>query len=270
MKRKLESIVVGSAANILSTSKSAEILPAHSINDIKFSPCRQPAFSSQIVVKTDGLTELDEENSIGVIYDAFELTVLKPYIESSLKVDRISGKSAFNSMKPRREICYTITGNSYKYSGVKHNSAQYPDHVLDIIPKIRDHISLLFPTNTFNTISNGVDIIYDSQFVGGGSIGAHGDNEGKWGLVVIFSLGQTRWLRIRRLSDKKWFNVEMRHNSLIMMHGKSFQMLYTHQVDKLKDSELVLPRLSLNVRFEEGEDNLNQVLSASSGGHALK
>jgi hypothetical protein len=53
---------------------------------------------------------------------------------------------------------------------------------------------------------------------------------------------------VRSKETGAWTNVEMRHNSLLAMHGAEFQRRFTHQVDKLGASEPVGTRLSLNVR----------------------
>ena len=102
-----------------------------------------------------------------------------------------------------------------------------------------------------------VDILYSKEYERGGSVGQHADDEDAgWGLVLILSHGQTRWLRVRRRSDGEYFNVELRHNSIVAMHGIGFQRQYTHQVDKLKVGEDVGVRLSLNFRFTRGDYSL--------------
>jgi alkylated DNA repair dioxygenase AlkB len=136
--------------------------------------------------------------------------------------------------------------------------------VLNIVPAILEAVESSFPDNKYKELSNGVDILYSNEFVRGGSMGAHSDDEMHWGLVVIFSLGQTRWLRVRKKSNGAFFNVEMRHNSLIAMHGCSFQQLYTHQVDKLYKEEEVQCRLSLNLRFKEVDSVLPEVVVVPS------
>jgi alkylated DNA repair dioxygenase AlkB len=78
----------------------------------------------------------------------------------------------------------------------------------------------------------------------------HSDNENEdWGLVLILSFGQERWLRIRSKKTGQWYNVKAGPNTLIAMYGSTFQEAYTHQVDKLSEDEEVGVRLSLNVRF---------------------
>lgn len=97
--------------------------------------------------------------------------------------------------------------------------------------------------------SSAVDICYDGTLERGGSIAAHKDDEEDWGMVIVFSLGQTRYLRVRNDVTKEFVNVEMRHNSLVVMYGDTFQKMYTHQVDRLSPNEPIGTRLSLNVRY---------------------
>jgi len=155
----------------------------------------------------------------------------------------------FGHSKPRKEVCYTTDGLPYLYSGVAHTTTRFPAHVLDVIPRLLAAVQTLVPSNLYTELCNAVDIVYDTSFDRGGSISAHSDDEGCWGLVLIFSLGQTRWLRVRGKYTKKWTNVEMLDNSLVAMHGCSFQGNYTHQVDKLPVGDVVGQRMSLNVRF---------------------
>jgi alkylated DNA repair dioxygenase AlkB len=105
------------------------------------------------------------------------------------------------------------------------------------------------PPNPYTELSSGVDIVYSSKFPRGGSIGCHSDDEMNWGMVIVLSLGQTRYFRVRRKSDGDWVNVKLGHNSLTVMYGPTFQELYTHQVDKLKEGEPVGIRMSMNARF---------------------
>jgi len=139
--------------------------------------------------------------------------------------------------------------------GGKASNVQYPEYVLkvaDIFCSLVDNSLQIegLPKNPYTKLSTGIDIIYDASFPRGGSISAHKDDEQDWGMVIVFSLGQTRYLRIRRESDKSWYNVEMLHNSVVVMYGPTFQQKYTHQVDKLHASDVVGVRLSLNVRYK--------------------
>ena len=218
-------------------------------------PCIRPPFPSQRVIDSAGLHRLDDDNSVILVHDFLEAIALQQYLDCATKVERFVGVSVFNSPKPRREVCYTIDGRPYRYSGITHTTRTYPEHVLQLIPSMLEAVQRQLPESPYRRLSNAVDILYGPEFIRGGSVGAHSDDEDDWGLVVIFSLGQTRWLRVRRLSDKKsWINVEMRHNSILAMHGSTFQRRYTHQVDKLSRRDSVHPRLSLNVRFLLEED----------------
>lgn len=290
------------------------------IDEIEAMESRRPAFKGQTVIaRTNSsdpiVTKIDEVNEVGLFQNILNPSDLEEYASEAMKVIRISGKSAYNSDKPRRELCYTPSGDVFSYSNKNHDTTIYPPHVLKIIPKLLLPVKKYFPNNEYWTLSHARDILYDNSFVGGGSVGAHSDiydnhriaptksyTETKlvsakssdsvdsvdavtdknvlsssndetsslnnsssrtssscsdcWGIVIIFSLGQTRWLRIRSKKHKsQWINVEMSHNSLLVMSGESFQQRYTHQVDKLTKHDIVGNRLSLNVRFTKGDPN---------------
>lgn len=220
--------------------------------------CVQPAFKGQTTIVRDGLYELPEKECfIYVLYNALSETDRANYLQQAVKVDRKTGQSGFGP-KPRSEVCYTPNGQPYKYSGKNHYTTKYPSHVEKIIPSLLRSFSNELEKhelkNQFTILSNAVDIIYSDAFPRGGSISAHKDNEQPWGLVLVFSLGQTRWLRVRHDTTKEFFNVQLRDNSLVAMFGKDFQKCFTHQVDKLSEKEFVGTRLSLNVRFLSSTD----------------
>lgn len=215
-------------------------------------PSVTPKFQRQSVISTDGMFDLGDGNKLLLVHELLPDDKLILFISAVLTVPRQTGKSAFNSMKPRRELCYTVEGKPYLYSGRKHPTTRFPSHVTDLLlPFCMEEVRRYILDNRFDKLSHGVDILYNGEFPRGGSIGAHSDNEMPWGLVLIYSLGQTRWLRLRRKSDGAWYNIEASHNSLIAMHGVTFQTLFTHQVDKLQVGESVHNRLSINVRFLE-------------------
>ena len=65
-----------------------------------------------------------------------------------------------------------------------------------------------------------------------------------------------RMLQIRSTTgEKAWTNVELAHNSLVALHGSTFQSRYTHQVDKLSSTQPIGVRISLNLRLLGGQDN---------------
>ena len=161
-----------------------------------------------------------------------------------------SGKALFGHEKPRREVCYSTNGDAYVYSGRAQPTTLFPRHVQTLVPVILRAVEKLVPDNRFTKLDHGIDISYDDRVPRGGSNGAHRDDENaEWGLVAIVSLGQTRWLRVRSDTTKQFTNVELRHNSLVCMHGKSFQQRFTHQVDKLAKNEPVGVRQCVNIRF---------------------
>lgn len=239
-------------------------LTTDKILTIKSYPSRSPLFKQQDVINQSGVFKLDKNNSLLVRHELLTSNQLTEYLIGAANITRFSGKAVFNSVKPRREVCYTISGEPYCYSRLLQPTICYPPHVLNIVPAILEVVESSFPDNKYKELSNGVDILYSNEFIRGGSMGAHSDDEMHWGLVVIFSLGQTRWLRLRKKSNGVFFNVEMRHNSLIVMHGCTFQQLYTHQVDKLYKEEEVQYRLSLNLRFKEVDSLLSEVVLVPS------
>jgi alkylated DNA repair dioxygenase AlkB len=214
-----------------------------------------PTFRNQEVITElnasgiNGEFSLDDENCVILKNNVLNESDLAEYLAGASKVERESGASIFGSTKPRKEICYTTDGHTYNYSGIAHNTKKYPSHILKVIPLLLDKIADQKPACLRSELSNAIDILYCPEFVGGGSIGKHSDNEEDWGLILILSMGQTRWLRVRSKADNQWYNVCMKHNSLVAMYGKTFQSQYTHQVDKLPQGEIGA-RLSLNVRFK--------------------
>jgi alkylated DNA repair dioxygenase AlkB len=180
----------------------------------------------------------------------------KLYWDAAIKVPRKSGPGAFGHMKPRRELCYRTDDDpaKYKYSGKKHETVLYPAHAQRAIDILYRKFCEAVPGNEFTHQSLGVDIVYDDAIPFGGSIGAHSDDEMDWGLVLIYSIGQTRTLRIRNKATKEWTNIPMTDNSLIAMYGADFQRQFTHQVDKLRPDVKVGTRYSLNVRYLSSPD----------------
>ncbi len=126
--------------------------------------------------------------------------------------------------------------------------------------------------NPYTELSEGAMIAYTPEFARGGSVDWHRDKENpNWGLVAILTLGQTRYLRVRKhlanppkssatknkkkgkrtASDAEGeiVNVMLPDNSLVFMYGARFQKHWEHAVHKLPNEENVGTRLSLNFRF---------------------
>ncbi len=212
--------------------------------------CQTPKFKNQMIIENNGLYKLDDLNSIIVKNQFLDNENLSQFIKNIANTKRISSYSGFG-IKPRYEVCYTVTGEPYVYSNFSHYTIKFPSYILDIVPNILSIIEEFGLDNKYKNISHGVNILYSSDFERGGSISAHKDNEMEWGLVIILSYGQSRWLRVRSCSTGKYYNVKMKHNSLICMYGSTFQKKYTHQVDKLNKKEKVGNRISINIRFSE-------------------
>lgn len=98
-------------------------------------------------------------------------------------------------------------------------------------------------------LSHGVDIVYPSTIPGSGSISEHSDLELDWDMVIVYSLGQTRYFKVRDKLTRKVVNVPTPHNSLLVMVGESFQKKYTHSIDRLKKNDVLGYRMSLNARY---------------------
>jgi len=210
--------------------------------------CKTPKFKGKRVIN-DIVTELDASgNRLLFIKSVLDEESLSAYIDEAVRMERSQGMTLFGP-KPREEICYSADGKPYNYSRVSHITVSYPTHVLKILPTLMANILRIQPENPYQELSHGVDILYSDKILRGGSISAHSDDELPWGLVIIFSVGQTRWLRVRRKLDGEYFNVPLLHNSIVAMYGETFQLSYTHQVDKLSPNEPIGQRLSINIRY---------------------
>lgn len=212
-------------------------------------------FAKWPFIDADTTRRLDDENFLLKLNNVLEKDTLTTYLREALLVERRAGHSAYGA-EPRKKVCYSVDGGSFNYSRVRHETLVYPAHVKAVLPEFVEKIEAALlkegVENEYRVLSHGIDILYDESFKLGGSIGAHSDDELKdWGLILIFSLGQTRYLRVRRLSDKKFYHISLSHNSLVVMYGASFQKCYTHQIDKLNAKDTVGKRLSLNVRYSK-------------------
>lgn len=221
-----------------------------SLTTIKPEASTQPNFKkNQKIISTTGHHPLDPVNSVVAVYDVLPQSKRDEIAAIEVGIERRGGKAGYGE-KPREEVCYTLDGNPVKYSGTSHYTVKFPQHLLDIFPIFLNVVQTQLPTpNYYTGLSDGIDILYSDKFVRGGSVSAHKDKGMDWGLIVIYNLGQTRWLRVRRDSDGEYVNVELRDNSLICMCGETFQKNYVHGVEKLPEESPIHPRISINVRF---------------------
>lgn len=196
---------------------------------------KQPIYEDNIEIN------LDDENKVILMNDIIDY---QKYVDNIVNTYRVRGKTSYNYDKPRYEVCYTHDGTSYKYSNIDHYTTKFPQHILDLSNELLEKLNL----NA--NLSHCVDIHYSHEIVGGGSIAKHQDNEQNWNIVLIYSLGQSRILRIS--SDKNiLFNIKMKHNSLVAMIGSTFQQKYFHQVDKLTKKDTIGDRYSINFRYHQ-------------------
>lgn len=199
-----------------------------------------------------GVHRLDSENFLVVIKNVLSSSEVDMYLDQAANVERESGKSGFG-YKPRVERCYTLTGKPLVYSRVTHKTSKYPEHVSATMKTVKEKVDITLADNrvktNYHALADGIDIVYDDTFPRGGSVAAHKDQMAPYGRVDILSFGQTRLMRIRREADKQVYNVEMPHNSVIVMLGPTFQDKYTHEVPKLGAGETVGARNSINVRY---------------------
>lgn len=210
----------------------------------------------QVWLEKTGIYDLDPKNSIVLIKNVLPDVEVDKYLQGAADVERESGKSGFG-YKPRIERCYTLTKAPLRYSGVAHKTSCYPEHVSAMMKQIKTSVDEMLERNgmrsKYNVLADGIDIVYDDTFPRGGSVAAHKDLMDKYGRVDVVSFGQTRLMRVRRVSDKKIYNVEMPHNSVLVMYGDTFQEEYTHEVPKLREGEPVGARNSINVRYLKTE-----------------
>lgn len=201
--------------------------------------------------REEGIHVLSPGCSLLILHNFFQDPKKREkYLRRSLKEERIQGSSMGGRQKePRRKIVYSPNGEDWHYSGSIHSSIKYPDYVLRIVRYIEKIIALNFSDEHCSELSFSSSIVYDQAYDRGGSIGAHSDSGEPWNNIAVLNHGQTRWFRVRHKKSKKFYNIEARDDSLILMHGKTFQQEYTHQVDKLPKSVEIGTRISLNIRW---------------------
>src|SRR5690606_29207334 len=160
----------------------------------------------------DSTFELPSGCKVLILNDFLNEDELNTYIDSSCTVERRRDSTAFGAQKPRYEVSYTVDGESNIYSRIRHYTTKYPEHVLSLAQKIQTVIEEQYGHSVI--LSTGIDIHYSRYILGSGSIAKHSDDEQNWCAVAVYSLGQTRYLRVReKEGDKKFYNVQMQHNS---------------------------------------------------------
>ena len=183
--------------------------------------------------------ELDSVNKIVIIKNVLSQDTLNSFKEYQKSVKRVSGKSAYGKPKPRKEVAFTF-GGAFKYSNRKH----YTEKFNPTIEAMSEILALKIGPDYI--LDQASDIEYGPEFKFGGSIAKHQDNEHPWNMVLIFSMGQTRTLKI---NGDHSVSVDMEDNSIVAMVGRTFQKKYWHRVDKLNSKIAPQWRNSLNIRY---------------------
>lgn len=145
--------------------------------------------------------------------------------------------AAFGRPFPRLTAYYADAGVHYRYSGVEHPAAAWPDWLLPIRRRVEQAAGAACNSVLLNYYRDGRD-----------SIGYHADDEPELGVdpvVPSLSLGATRrfLLRHHRTGERRTF--DLTHGSLLVMAG-TLQHHYRHAVPKT--NRPVGPRVNLTFR----------------------
>lgn len=167
-----------------------------------------------------------EDNSLWVFPNFLSEMDLKAYVTAASTVTR-----AINDLKHAR------TSDSRSFVRYYTGSKQVPAHVNDLAFRVRQRIPGI------NGLSFVADHLFGATHAGGGGLWEHSE-VGKQ-TVVLFSLGQTRYLRLRekrfRAKDEKRANylasVALSHNTVVILHGDTFQRNYKMSMEKFADQD---------------------------------
>jgi len=174
-----------------------------------------------------------------------------------------TGKGMFGSTKPRYEIAQS-NGGPVGYSGKNLVTESFSENTLHLSKQLlAAAVSLIGSTKdpkilekTYK-LDDTILIVYSDDMKGGGSIGRHRDDESDWEIVIIYTVGQTRILRVRNDETGNYTNVPMADNSMTVMYGRLFQQQNTHQVDRLSEKEPIGVRLTINMRYVDASNKKN-------------
>jgi alkylated DNA repair dioxygenase AlkB len=149
---------------------------------------------------------------------------------------------AFGHPFPRLTWYYADPGVAYTYSGVTHESAPWPDHLLGLRARVEEVAQAPFNSLLLNYYRHGQD-----------SIGWHTDAEPELGpdpVVPSVSLGATRRFFLRHTRTREKLSFDLTHGSLLLMGG-TCQHHWQHSVPKT--AEPVGERINLTFRNILGE-----------------
>ena len=145
--------------------------------------------------------------------------------------------AGFGRPFPRLTAYHADAGVAYRYSGVEHQAAPWPDYLIPIRRRVEETAQAPFNSLLLNFYRDGSD-----------SIGYHSDAEPELGLnpiVPSISLGATRRFILRHNRTRERLIFELSHGSLLLMAGTT-QHNWQHTVPKTK--AVVGERINLTFR----------------------
>ncbi len=141
---------------------------------------------------------------------------------------------------PRLQCWMGDRGSNYGYSGIRLTPEPWVDSVLGIKSKVEDLCQRQFNSVLLNYYRNGQD-----------SVSWHADDEKELGtrpVIASVSFGAKRKFQFRPKlkTDKRRFQIELRHGSLLLM-SDTLQVNWLHQLPKING--LIEPRINLTFRI---------------------
>jgi alkylated DNA repair dioxygenase AlkB len=129
----------------------------------------------------------------------------------------------FGHPLPRLTAYHADPGVSYTYSGITHQSAPWPDYLLDLRRRVEEAAGGRFNSLLINYYRTGQD-----------SIGYHTDAEPELGAnptVPSLSLGAARTFHLQHVRTRERLTFDLPHGSLLIMAGTT-QHHWRHGVPK--------------------------------------
>lgn len=141
---------------------------------------------------------------------------------------------------PRLQCWMGDRGSNYSYSGIRLEPKSWSRPVLQIKKRVEQLCQRQFNSVLLNYYRNGLD-----------SVSWHADDEkelGKHPVIASVSFGANRKFQFRPKlkTDKRRFQMDLRHGSLLLM-SDTLQNNWLHQLPKLDG--LIEPRINLTFRI---------------------
>jgi len=196
--------------------------------------------------------DLGDGNHLLIVHNALTPELRVSYLQQAGDTQRVLN-TAGNSM----EMNYTRDGSVPSYANINQPTESLPAHILELSEPVSSSISSAIAGHMYTVLDTCSEIQLGKSLSCGGSIRQQSDYSSQWGCISMLSFGQTRWIRISKNGAQGTMNVSMPDNSLLIMHGPSFQDQYQHQVDELPSEHPVGTHLLLKMRFRKPYSNAN-------------